>query len=224
MDKHSYNFKDLTNQVFEKLTVIKFAGIQGTSSRSVSTWECRCSCENGTVIIVRAYNLKSGAVRSCGCLIRDTSGTHRLSSSPEYKTWRRIKNRCYRKKDDHYECYGERGIVACWSWRESFVKFLADMGKRPSKKHSIDRIDNNGHYSCGKCEECVANGWPANCRWATKEQQMRNKRSNHTVLFNDQIKTLVEWSEITGFSYNTLKSRLARGWSAKDTLTIPLLR
>jgi hypothetical protein len=94
---------------------------------------------------------------------------------PEYRTWVNIRQRCFNPNTIGWPNYGGRGITVCQRWRESYADFRRDMGPRPSGM-SIDRIDNDGHYSCGKCEECHANGWPMNCRWATKSQQNQNRR------------------------------------------------
>jgi hypothetical protein len=90
--------------------------------------------------------------------------THGKSRSPEYRNWQALKDRCYSKGTKYYKYYGGRGITVCDRWVDSFENFLADMGTRPSSKHSIDRIDVNGNYE------------PSNCRWATHCTQAINKR------------------------------------------------
>ena len=102
--------------------------------------------------------------------------SHRLSKSSEYAAWKAIKQRCLNTHSPSYQAYGGRGIKVCKKWKKSFPSFFADMGDKPSSKHSIDRIDNDGNYSCGRCLDCLANRWPSNCRWATAQQQAINRR------------------------------------------------
>lgn len=106
--------------------------------------------------------------------------------------------------------YGGRGITVCDRWLD-FVNFLADMGPRPSPKHSIDRFpDNDGNYE------------PGNCRWATIKEQMNNKRNNHREVHNGVTKTLAEWENCAGISANTLSMRLSRGWSIGRAIETPV--
>jgi hypothetical protein len=115
-----------------------------------------------------------------------------------------MKNRCNNPKDIYYKNYGGRGITYCDEW-EWFENFLRDMGQCPEGM-TLERIDNNGNY----CRE--------NCRWATRVEQMNNTRSNHWIDYNGDVKTLTQWSKITGISLGTLNKRLKNGWSIEDTL------
>ena len=158
-------------------------------------WNCACDCGKETT--VHASNLAAGKVRSCGCLKAELDGTrnrtHGLSQTRTYKIWKGMIKRCHNPAASGYHKYGARGIAVCDRWRTSFEAFLSDMGECKPEL-SIDRVDNNGNYT------------PENCRWATTKDQAYNRRN--TVLFDGR--TLLEWSEISGISYGTLKRRLLK--------------
>lgn len=143
------------------------------------------------------------------------NGHTRLTS--EYGRFLKMRQRCLNPNDKAYPAYGGRGIRICNGW-ESFERFVADLGERPSPEHSMDRVDNNGHYSCGKCDECLLNGWPPNCRWATPRQQANNIRSNVRITKNNETRTLSEWAEVLNVSFGTLWSRYSRGLTHEEVL------
>lgn len=144
----------------------------------------------------------------------------------EWLSWNAMRARCYNKNSERYLRYGGRGIRVCARWRESnsgYAAFLHDMGPAPEGT-TIDRVDNNGHYSCGACEECVAHGWTANCRWATKVEQA-NKRSNNVLLAHDGIvDTVSNWARRRGLTFGCLQSRVYRGWDVAKALDTPLVK
>lgn len=200
-------------------------------------WLCACDC--GTEVSVNERQLiegleLSGGTRSCGCYKRDNTSrvhkTHGLTAGPkegrsvEYKTWCEIRKRCT-DVSKKFKDYGGRGIKLCSGWSSSAEKFVADMGPRPSSDHSIDRMDVDGHYSCGGCEECLANEWPMNCRWATEKDQQRNKRNTKWISYNGETKSLAEWCETLGLNYPFMYYRIEEsGMDPEEAFTKPSRR
>lgn len=143
-------------------------------------WLALCDC--GRSVTVRGTHLKSGSVRSCGCLIRDTSRRTCMNNrpglrhgnalrghlSPEYRAWLQMKKRCFDPNCIGYKNWGGRGITVCQRWM-MFENFLVDIGRKPHPSLSLDRINNDGNYE------------PGNCRWATRGQQARNTRRSRSM-------------------------------------------
>jgi hypothetical protein len=129
---------------------------------------CRCDC--GTEKPVRVQNLLRGNVRSCGCLRAGLHGApignHGLSGHPLYNSWVAIVSRCTKPDHRDWPNYGGRGITVCARWlgASGLANFIADAGEKPSPRHSLDRIDNDGGYE------------PGNIRWATQKEQLANQR------------------------------------------------
>jgi hypothetical protein len=145
---------------------------------------------------------------------------HGLSRTPEYRAFYDMHKRCRPGSVVDRERYAERGIKVCQGWHDIEV-FVAAIGKKPSPKHSLDRRDNNGNYSCGQCEECKANGWPTNVYWATPEEQRNNQERCHYITINGVTKTRVQWRKENGLDEVTVYYRLKMGWSEQDAVTIP---
>jgi hypothetical protein len=120
--------------------------------------------------------------------------------------------RCFDPKNHAYENYGGRGITVCERWKNDVSAFIADMGPRPSPKHSIDRKDNDGNYE------------PGNCRWATAREQRRNQRTNRKLLAFGEELNLCEWAERFGIPTQTINGRLQRGWPAELAVSSPRSR
>ena len=156
---------DLTNQRFGRLVVLRRADCANGHAR----WHCQCDCGGQTV--VESYPLRRAKVVSCGCANRDRVASLNLShgeasqETPEYRAWASMLSRCTNPSHKSFANYGGRGIGACRRWLESYRAFLEDMGRRPTPKHSIDRINNDGDYE------------PGNCRWATATTQQNNRRN-----------------------------------------------
>jgi hypothetical protein len=179
-----------------------------------------CACKS---IIARGYSLTRGLTRSCGCLGNELRGEKnaghgyagRKTKAPEYKIYFGIIRRCTDNSSDRSKDYIGRGIRICDRWRHGvgvlsgFECFLADVGHRPSPLHSIDRIDNDGHYE------------PGNCRWATKAQQGRNRRSNRRLLYRGRIITMTDATLIADVSADAISGRLHRGWSVETAVETP---
>jgi hypothetical protein len=199
-DVDHYAFRDLTGNRFGNLTVMWMSNqrIGGKIG-----WWCKCDC--GTPCIVTGDHLMRGT-KSCGCLRKlGYHTTHGRSKRPEWRVWEHLRQRCYNSADKSYPDYGGRGIAVCEAW-QFFENFYSDMGPRPSLRHSIDRVDNDGPYS------------PENCRWATRTEQARNRRSNRLVTVYGQTKTAAEWIELYGLNPWRFYGRLNRGWSAEKAL------
>lgn len=126
--------------------------------------------------------------------------------SQVYKAWLSIKARCYNPNINHYHRYGGRGIKAYQPWMDSFEAFYAAVGDPPSSKHSIDRIDNDGHYE------------PGNVRWATQSEQRNNTSQNVVLEYDGMRMNLKQWAEHLGVSYAMLRMRKHRGYTVEQIL------
>lgn len=200
--------EDLTGRRFGYLTALERAP-KGTKSRT--SWLCECECGRRKVVL--AFNLKSGASRSCGCRVRAAtiarSTTHGKNLTPEHKVWKGLRKRCRNRNEGGYSNYGGRGIAVCERW-DQFENFLADMGERPSSKHTIDRVDNDGPYS------------PDNCRWATRRAQMNNVRKNVLLEHGGCRFSVAQWARVLSVPAFRIYSRLRAGWSVDAALFRPV--
>lgn len=176
-----------------------------------------CQCDCGTSTEVRWQNLRRGMTQSCGCLKRERLAAEMakrkaraVSHLPEFKAWIAMRDRCTRAKNPEFHNYGGRGITVCDEWMHSFSAFFAHMGYRPSERHSLDRIDVNGHYA------------PGNVRWATTTVQAANKRRVRILLFRGESLPLNVWAKRSGIQQGTLQRRIAElGWDVERALTTP---
>lgn len=136
-----------------------------------------------------------------------------------YNSWNAMRLRCTLVTHRCYNRYGGRGILICQRW-SVFANFHNDMGDRPDGT-TLDRIDNDGNYSCGKCDQCISNGWPANCRWANPFQQGANASATVKITLGDITDTREGWATRTGLTAFAIKSRIRSRWSIEDALTVP---
>lgn len=112
-----------------------------------------------------------------------------------------MRQRCLDAKCKSYKDYGGRGISIDSAW-DDYVQFLSDMGRRPTSRHTIERVDNNGNYG------------PTNCKWITKDEQSRNRRNVKLYTYGGETLTLRQWAIKVGIKYRTLHARIVdRHWS-----------
>lgn len=210
--------KPIDGMRFGRLIALRLIGRDKHRS---GIWLCQCDC--GNTHTVTRNNLISNT-KSCGCLhdesAKTSTRTHGKSGTSEHLIWKRMISRCslQTKNVKSRKDYVDRGITVCEAWRRDFSQFLSDMGPRPSSKHSIDRINNDGNYE------------PRNCRWATNMEQSRNRRTNVFIDAFGARKTITDWARLYGVSSSTINKRLRCGIdpeiaiSSKSVLTSPIGR
>lgn len=198
---------------FGRLTVIS-----GPTSNNWRTYFlCRCEC--GTEKKINRDNLVGGRTKSCGCLRSETSAAHCKSmakhgksawgGTPEYRAWISMQRRCYDKRNSRYKDYGGRGIKVCKEWRMSFADFLIDMGRKPTRRYSLERQDNDGNYE------------PSNCVWALPVDQCNNRRGNRFLTVDGETLTVTQWARRMNLSDNIIFKRLAAGYSDEAAIKTP---
>jgi hypothetical protein len=217
---------DLTGRVFGRLTVISFSHSErksGPTKRGYHYfWNCMCSC--GKHKVAMGQSLLGGNTQSCGCYAieraietqtsadRSYCTVHGMHASPEHGNWTAMLQRCRNPNAHGYELYGGRGITVCDRWLE-FSAFFADMGERPTPKHSLDRFpDRNGPYE------------PGNVRWATQEEQANNTSSNVWLEYDGKRLTIAQWSRATGLQHGTIRARLRAQWPIEQVLSVGVAR
>ncbi len=193
---------DLTGEIFGRLLAI-----QPTDRRvdKKIVWEFLCDC--GKTHYAVATHVKSGHIRSCGCLAIDvlvnrntkhgaTSGSHKKRPL-SYRIWVGMIARCTHSWHKNWNRYGGRGISVCARWQD-YPNFLSDMGE-PDKNMTIERIDNSGNYE------------PANCMWATRLEQAQNTSRNVYIEHNGKRQTMAMWAREFGMSTSSFWIKINRG-------------
>lgn len=190
--------KNLSGMRFSMLKVISFS-----STTNGRIWHCECDC--GCSRKVSSRDLTDLRVKSCGCLL------HGKIITPEYRAWQSLKDRCYNEKYNQYKNYGGRGITVCDRWKNSFIDFFHDMGSRPSRAHSMDRIDVNGNYE------------KDNCKWSTIDEQKRNRTNSHIYTYKGVTKSLTEHGRDHGLTSGCVWVRVIKmGWDLASALETPV--
>lgn len=204
-------FKDLSGKRFSNL--IAEYPIKNKHGRF--SWSCLCNCGNRR--IVEGAGLTNGKTKSCGCLKAKMIGlrsithghTKNRKTTPEYRCWNSIKERCLNPKCAHFKNYGGRGISLCERWKKSFQNFYNDMGKKPALKSSIERKNNHGNYC------------PSNCVWADRVEQANNNRHNRVIKWNGIKKTASQWALHLKINPQIIYQRLHRNWPLERVMCAP---
>lgn len=146
--------------------------------------------------------------------------THKVRT---YTSWIATKERCFNKNHSGYKRYGGIGTKVCDGYKNDYLLFKNDIGGCPHGRYSVDRINSNGHYSCGKCDECIKNGWEFNIRWATDIVQANNRKSNRYVIVKGVSMTYAQAEKMLGFLAGTISHRIKiHKWSIEKTLNTPI--
>ena len=184
---------NMIGQKIEGFTILGEVYPQHVKSRSKKFF-AKCGC--GKTVFIN----KKTSKKSCGCKFNSKRVSHGMSGKKEYyseyNAWKSMKRRCYLKTCKDYYNYGARGIRVCERWIDSFENFLEDVGKKPSKDHSMDRIDPDGDYS------------PTNCRWANSLTQSQNRRFLKRYNYKGEMLLISEISRLSGIKSTTIHQRI----------------
>lgn len=217
---------DLTGKRFNRLLVLERSGSYiDSTGRKRPLWKCLCEC--GNVCVKKAKSLQSGDAKSCGCYNKELCAQrikafnkitdhsyvikHNMSHTRLHNIWNNMKQRCYNPNNTGYYVYGAEGKTVCDEWLDkekgfiNFYNWSMSYGYRDDL--TIDRIDGSKGYS------------PSNCRWVTMKEQSNNTRQNCLIEYKGKKQTIAQWAEEKGMVFNTLRTRLIRGWNIERALT-----
>lgn len=195
-------FEDLTGVKFGGLTVLK----RVVKDSKKTYWECQCEC--GDIKVSRSDSLKNKITTHCGCK-DNSSKKHGMTNTRLFNIWSGMRDRCNNQNSKSYKDYGDRGVKICreWSGENGFINFYNwSINNGYEKDLTIDRIDVNGNYE------------PNNCRWVDMKTQCNNRRNNFNININGEVKSISEWSKISGVHRETIYQRIEKGVTGNDLL------
>jgi hypothetical protein len=198
----------LIGQKFGTLTIIASRYERSTGHHPKHIVQVRCDC--GRVYEKLRKGLDKARNPTCKDCYEATGVTARKefgNRHPLYDTWAEMHRRCSDPRRPKYPAYGGRGIRVCDRWSD-FETFVADMGRKPTRKHTLDRIDNDGPYS------------PENCRWATPEEQYRNSSNPAPaeVTLGGRTQSVYWWTKLLGIDYEKIRDAVARGRTHREAI------
>lgn len=199
---------DLTGRRRNKLTVIKSTGEWWLGK---PLWLCRCDCGNERILGTKDFIC--GRQTSCGCAKKGSNAIHGKQPERLYNTWVNMRARCQKPNTFGYHNYGGRGISVCeeWGGRHCYLVFRDwSFANGWAPNLEIDRINNDGNYE------------PSNCRWATREMQVNNRRCNRWITLNGETHTHAQWEKKLGMKEGSIGRRVARGFTGEEALLLPL--
>lgn len=201
------------NYTGQKLGYIEV--LEKTDERKNGNVVYKCKCHkcgrvyNRTLCNLISRKNKGHNNMTCGCLNRHHNNfyKHGLSDEKLMYIYSNMKQRCYNKNNYGYKNYGGRGIKVCDEWLNNFKSFYDwSINNGYQDNLTIDRINNDGNYE------------PSNCKWSTKLEQVRNRRNTILITYNNETKTIKEWAEQYNIDFNTLRTRIRRGWDIERAL------
>lgn len=192
-----------------------------TIIQKVDNNKCIAMCDCGVEKEFWFHNITSGRSSSCGCLNRSLSSerykhinkSHGLANHPLYRVWRAMISRCYNDKDISFKNYGGKGVAVFDAWRNNFVDFYNwAIANGWSERLQLDKdiIGNGLIYS------------PSTCKFVTRSENCRNRKTNNLLTYNGETKTLAEWCELYNIKHTCVIKRISRGWTINQALVTPV--
>ncbi len=195
--------RDWSLLVGERQGMLTLQEFVGRTEKAQPIFRCLCDC--GVIKNIPLPDLRPGRSKSCGCFRKAKHRTHGLRDDPLWQVWNDMLRRCNDPECDDYKNYGQRGIKVCERWLK-VENFVQDMRATHLDGATIERERNEGDYE------------PGNCVWATRKTQTRNRRNTLRLTFEGSTRPLAEWAEVMGIPYQTLKTRIDRGWAVGRAL------